>query len=193
MSPSLAPERAVRRVLPVARRKARQLGIAMFNVVGTTIPSHHVRLTWLRLVGATIQPGASIGRGTIVLDAPNLYVGRDCAIGRTCVLDARGGIYIDDCVTIASDTHIITAQHIVDSDDFAAVTGPAWIGDHVWIASRATIVMGVTIGRGAVVGACSLVRSDVAPLEVVAGVPARPRGIRRSSLEYNPRFRPLFE
>jgi galactoside O-acetyltransferase len=36
------------------------------------------------------------------------------------------------------------------------------------------ILPGVTIGRGAVVGAGSVVTTDVPPLTIVAGQPARP-------------------
>lgn len=48
------------------------------------------------------------------------------------------------------------------------------IGHDVWIGHGATIVAGVTVGIGAVVGAGAVVTRDVAPYEIVVGVPARP-------------------
>jgi phosphonate metabolism protein (transferase hexapeptide repeat family) len=48
------------------------------------------------------------------------------------------------------------------------------IGNDVWIGHGAVVMPGVTIGNGAVVGANAVVTSDVAPFEIVAGVPARP-------------------
>lgn len=48
-----------------------------------------------------------------------------------------------------------------------------WIGSEVWIADGAMIMAGVRVGHGAVIGARALVTSDVAPYEVVGGVPAR--------------------
>ncbi|MCB0322363.1 MAG: acyltransferase [Bdellovibrionales bacterium] len=51
--------------------------------------------------------------------------------------------------------------------------GGVRIGKHCWIGTRATILDGVTIGDHAVVGAHSLVREDVPPGAVVAGVPAK--------------------
>ncbi len=48
------------------------------------------------------------------------------------------------------------------------------IGHDVWIGHGATVVAGVRIGTGAAVGAGAVVTKDVAPYEVVVGVPARP-------------------
>lgn len=51
--------------------------------------------------------------------------------------------------------------------------GDVLIGNDVWIGHGAVILSGVTIGNGAVIGACSVVSSNVAPYEIVAGNPAR--------------------
>jgi phosphonate metabolism protein (transferase hexapeptide repeat family) len=47
------------------------------------------------------------------------------------------------------------------------------IGHDVWIGHGVTILPGVTIGTGAVLGAGAVVSKDVAPYEIVGGVPAR--------------------
>lgn len=47
------------------------------------------------------------------------------------------------------------------------------IGNDVWIGHGAVVMPGVTIGDGAVVGANAVVTRDVAPYQIVAGVPAR--------------------
>lgn len=47
------------------------------------------------------------------------------------------------------------------------------IGDDVWIGARAIVLQGVSIGDGAVIAAGAVVRQDVPPFAVVAGVPAR--------------------
>ena len=48
------------------------------------------------------------------------------------------------------------------------------IGHDVWIGHAAVIMPGVKIGTGAVVGSGAVVTHDVAPYEIVVGVPARP-------------------
>jgi acetyltransferase-like isoleucine patch superfamily enzyme len=59
------------------------------------------------------------------------------------------------------------------------VCGRASVGKKCWIAPNATIERGVRIGDGAVVGMGAVVRKDVLPGTVVAGVPAKE--LRKSS------------
>ncbi|AMY70579.1 DapH/DapD/GlmU-related protein [Frigidibacter mobilis] len=47
------------------------------------------------------------------------------------------------------------------------------IGHDVWIGHGVTVLAGVSIGTGAVVGAGAVVSRDVAPYEIVGGVPGR--------------------
>jgi phosphonate metabolism protein (transferase hexapeptide repeat family) len=63
-----------------------------------------------------------------------------------------------------------------DDPEFFAWRKENWvtIGHDVWIGHGATILAGVTVGTGAVVGAGAVVSRDVAPYEIVGGVPARP-------------------
>lgn len=62
----------------------------------------------------------------------------------------------------------------------AVSKGGICVEDDVWIGFGATILDGVTIGQGAVVGARALVTKDVAPYEIVGGVPAQTIGQRFS-------------
>lgn len=65
-----------------------------------------------------------------------------------------------------------------DDRRFADFRRPVVVEDDVWIGANALVAGGVRIGRGAVVGAGSVVRHDVAPYSIVAGVPAREIGRR---------------
>ena len=51
-------------------------------------------------------------------------------------------------------------------------------GHDVWLGHNAVVMGGVTIGHGGVVGAGAVVTHDVAPYEIVGGVPARHIGWR---------------
>ena len=50
---------------------------------------------------------------------------------------------------------------------------PVTIGHDVWIGHGATILPGVRIGTGAIIGSGAVVTKDVAPYEIVGGVPAK--------------------
>lgn len=61
-----------------------------------------------------------------------------------------------------------------DADFFAwRAAARCTIGHDVWLGHAATIMAGVQIGIGAVVGAGAVVTRDVAPYDIVVGVPAR--------------------
>ena len=56
----------------------------------------------------------------------------------------------------------------------AAVSSGPHRPRHLVLAMARTVLPGVTVGDGAVVGAGAVVTKDVAPYEIVGGVPARP-------------------
>jgi acetyltransferase-like isoleucine patch superfamily enzyme len=53
---------------------------------------------------------------------------------------------------------------------------PVRIHDNVWIGRNAIVHPGVTIGEGSIVSAGAVVMSDVPPMSIVAGNPARKIG-----------------
>jgi acetyltransferase-like isoleucine patch superfamily enzyme len=175
------------------QRKVRNYFAGVFyNIFVTYIPSHFIRLGYLRLCGAVIGKDSSILRGTTVMDPEFLTIGEGTAVGNRCLLDARGGIYIGNNVTIASDVHIVAGGHDMNHPDFPAYVVPTVIEDYAWIASRAMILPSF-IGRGAVIGAQTVVVKDVAELDVVGGIP--PKVIARrnpDALQYRSKHRPLF-
>ncbi|MSR07495.1 MAG: acyltransferase [Gemmatimonadetes bacterium] len=88
----------------------------------------------------------------------------------------RDNLTIGDRVSIAPRVTIVTSSHPNNSHirAFAPVRqGPIVIESDAWIGAGAVILPGVRIGRGAIVGANAVVTSDVPPLHVVAGQPAK--------------------
>ena len=63
-------------------------------------------------------------RGTTVLDIEFLTVGDNTQFGWRCLLDARGGLYVGNNVTIASDVHIIGGGHDVQPPRLPADADP---------------------------------------------------------------------
>lgn len=115
----------------------------------------------------------------------NFEIGEHSAILQNCRIDNRGKITIGSCVSISEDVVILTADHDVHSSGFDGRERPVEISSYAFIGTRSMILPGVKIGRGAVVAAGSVVTRDVADFEIVAGVPAKSIGKRRSNLNYS--------
>lgn len=143
------------------------------------VPSHHFRRFCYRLAGLKIGKGSTLHMGTIFYDPRNIVIGEDSIIGENTILDGRARITIGNHVDIASEVMIYNSQHNVHAHDFAAVVLPVTIDDYVFIGPRAIILPGVTLGKGAVVGAGAVVTKDVAPFEIVGGIPAAKIGKRK--------------
>lgn len=125
----------------------------------------------------------SLGRRSVVEDfatinnaVGDVIVGSRTRIGlgNTVI----GPVTIGDDVQIAQNVTISGMNHNYSDinriiDDQGVTTSPITIADDVWIGANSVVTMGVTIGRHSVVAACSVVTSDVPPLCVVAGNPAR--------------------
>lgn len=183
------------------------------------IPSHIVRL-WLyrNLFRIKIGNDTSIHWLARFNQPTGIEIGHNTIIGNDAFLDGRypkkwqagenkllryikefvnGGerpLVIGNNVSIAGEVRIFTMEHDIDSPDFAEVGGPVVIEDYVVIGTRVTILPGVRIGKGAVVGSGAVVTKDVAPYEVVGGVPAKSiREPRRKDLKYTLKFARLFQ
>jgi len=151
-------------------------------------PSHHFRRFFYRLFGMKIGSGSTLHMMGRIYDPRHIEIGADTIVGEKFSLDGRkqlansqGGLSIGDHVDIASEVMIWTSQHDIHSDDFHAIEAKVEIGDYVFIGPRAIILPGVKIGKGAIVGAGAVVTKNVAEGEIVAGVPAKAIGQRKSS------------
>jgi acetyltransferase-like isoleucine patch superfamily enzyme len=154
----------------------------------------------LRLLGASIAPKVRIGRACEVTIPRQLTLGRRSTIEASVVVKLVGdrarlvtadrvfvgrGTLFDLCceLKIGEGTLIAPGCFIVDHNHGTRADAPIWsqpciagpvrIGSDVWLGAKVIVLPGVSIGDGAVVAAGSVVTHDVAPLTVVAGIPAR--------------------
>jgi acetyltransferase-like isoleucine patch superfamily enzyme len=158
------------------------------NHVVAHVPSFTLRRLWYeRALGIEFGPHASVFMGAYMwfhggpreIRRRGVSIGKNSRVNRDCTLDIRCGLRIGENVSISPEVMIVVGSHDVNDPTFATLdTEPVRIGDHAFIGSRAMIIGGVSIGAGAVVAAGAIVTKDVPPLTIVAGVPAKPVGVR---------------
>ena len=149
------------------------------------LPFHSLRRFFYRLSGMKIGPQSTIHMMARIYQPAGISIGQGTLIGERVTLDGRrqlphshGGLSIGNHVDIASEVMIWTSEHDVKSSDMTTIEERVVIGDYVFIGPRAIIMPGVIIGEGAVVAAGAIVTKDVAPYQIVAGVPAKVIGQR---------------
>ena len=151
------------------------------------IPSITLRISLYRMLGVDVAKNVDIHYKTEIRTPYNLHIGKGSIIGDNALLDARNGLQMGENVNISSNVSIYTEQHDHRDEHFRCTEGQdksVTIGDRVWLGSNVTVLPGVKIGEGAVCCAGCVVTKDVAPFEVVAGIPAKKVNIRPQSLSY---------
>lgn len=128
--------------------------------------------------------GCSIGDDTRV--GTFVEIQRGAVIGARCKIQSH--TFVCDGVTIEDEVFVGHGVMFVNDKTPRATsssgllqTGDDWtllrtVVEHgASIGSGAVVLGGVRVGAGALVGAGAVVTRDIAPGEIVAGVPARPR------------------
>ena len=133
-----------------------------------------------------------IGMGSILSAPHTLQVGNDVYIGKNCTIEVDG--YIGNCVLVANNVGLIGRwDHDLHAIGYPIRYAP-WIGDDdykgdgkdlgivieddVWVGFGGIILSGVHVERGAIIAAGAVVTKDVASYMIVAGIPAKPVGMR---------------
>jgi UDP-2-acetamido-3-amino-2,3-dideoxy-glucuronate N-acetyltransferase len=140
-----------------------------------------------------VDDGAVIGAGTKIWHfchvLPGAVIGERCSLGQNVVV--MNGVRIGDNVKIQNNVSIYEGVELED-DVFC---GPSMVFTNVMnprshvsrkheyratlvrrgasIGANATVVCGSTLGEYCFIGAGAVVRGDVAPFALMAGVPAR--------------------
>lgn len=154
------------------------------------IPAHGLRLFLYRhLLRIEVGEKTSIHRNCRFYFPPGVRIGSHTVVNRDVLLDGRMGLVIKDSVSISEGCAIMTLEHDPNSPTFANRGQQVVVEDRVFIGMRALILPGVTLGEGSVVAAGAVVTRDVAPFQIVAGVPAKVIGDRPQDLAYELDYR----
>lgn len=159
--------------------------ILVGKVIEKTIYSLGRALAHLRM--QRLYPGRRTicDYSTDIKHPDRVEMGMNVWIGPGATLGAMGGIVLEDRVRISQGAFIETGDlDLTQELPYPHTAKPIHIGAGVWIGANATVLGGVTIGRQAVVAAGSVVTKDVPADAIVAGVPARVIGQRRTGSDH---------
>lgn len=157
----------------------RDIPIHLINLLTALLPNHIVTN---RIRGGLIRPflgscgkRLQIGKGVIINNPKNLYLGNDCYISHYCYIQAKGNVTLEDNVIIGPMSVIASSKHIFRDGLVTnkGISKSIIIGEGTWCGGHVVISSGVTIGKGVIAGAGAVVTKDVIDYVKVGGVPAR--------------------
>jgi acetyltransferase-like isoleucine patch superfamily enzyme len=173
----------------VVLRNRRKLRLGPGTVLGDQVLIDALSREGVSLAAsATVDRGAVIRGSGVIRDlGVGVQVGERAAIGAYDFIHGGGGVRIGRDVLLGPFVQVFSENHRFDDPERPIIEqgelrAPVVIEDDVWVGASAIILAGVSIGRGAVVAAGAVVREDVPPGAIVAGVPARVVGHRDVSL-----------
>jgi acetyltransferase-like isoleucine patch superfamily enzyme len=108
----------------------------------------------------------------------NLRIGDKVVFGRSSTINCYLDVEIGATTIVADWVYVCDFDHVYDDilvpiKDQGIVKTPVRIGPDCWVGTKVTVLRGSTIGHGSVLAAHAVVRGDVPPMSVVAGVPGR--------------------
>lgn len=147
-----------------------------------------LRSTFLRVCGARIG-GDSVIHGFTMINVDRggfraLRIGACCFIGDEVLIDLAAPVVLEDHVTLATRSVVLTHLNVGYKDHplqarFPSETAGVTIRRGSFVGAGATILAGNEVGPEAFVAAASLVNRSVGEGEVVGGVPIRTLGSSR--------------
>lgn len=137
----------------------------------------------LRLFGARIGRDVHLYSSTRIYMPWNLQVDDGAALGEDVLIYNLGPVRIGTRATVSYRAHVCAGTHDFRDPLTPLVKPPVTIEAGAWIGTDAFIGPGVSVGEGALVGARAVVMRNVPRLQIVAGNPARPIGVRHISIE----------
>ena len=129
--------------------------------------------------GIRIGTGVFVGRNTILSCKNGDIVIDDRAnVGFNVEVFSAGRVRIGKDVLIAAYTYLVGGDHLFDRVDIPVLhqgrtAQGIEVDDNVWLGAHVVVSDGSRVGRDAIIGAGAVVRGEIPPFAIAAGVPAR--------------------
>lgn len=164
------------------RRILKYVIFGLWQWVFDLLPYSSLRVWWLRFGGARINKNCVIDKIYFMnLDRTGLSgltLGKDCYLGPLVLLDLAGKITLENQITIAAKSTILSHHSVGFSDHplvkfYPKKTFQTILKSGCVLGVASIILPGVTIGRNSLIAAASLVNKDVPDQVMAAGIPAQ--------------------
>lgn len=153
-----------------------------FRSLGRDVKIHE-RASIYGLENISLGNHVRIDDFSVIVATGPLEIGSYVHIPNFCFLGSRFGIILEDHATLAQGVKIFSSSDDYSGEKLTNPTvpreftggkqGKVHLRKHVIIGAGSVILPGCTLGEGVAVGALSLVKDDLPPWGVYAGVPAR--------------------
>jgi galactoside O-acetyltransferase len=175
-----------------------ELRSAGFKGLGKNVKIHS-KASLYGLENIEIGSNVRIDDFVVIIATGKLVIGDFVSIPNFCFFGAKNGISIGNFVTFAPGVKIFSASDDYDGNCLTGVMvptemsggkhAPVMIEDHVLIGCGSVVLPGCSIAQGCSIGALSLVKADLAPWGVYAGIPAiRKKERKKDLLKYEERL-----
>jgi acetyltransferase-like isoleucine patch superfamily enzyme len=151
---------------------------------GVTL-GRNVVIDGLSREGVEVGAGVSIGpytvieaSGTITNLGKGIRIGAHSGIGGFSFIGGAGGVVIGENVIMGQWVSFHPENHNHDSLDLpirlqGVNRKGIVVGDDCWIGAKVTFLDGAQVGKGCVIAAGAVVRGEIPPYSIAAGVPAK--------------------
>jgi len=157
----------------------REIPIHLINLFTAIFPNHIITN---RIRGGLMRPffgkcgkRLQIGKGVILNNPGNLFLGDDCYISHYSYVQAKGKVILEDNVIIGPMSVIASSNHVFKKGlaTHKGLSAPIKIGTGTWCGGHVIITSGVVIGNSVIVAAGAVVTKDVLSNNQVGGIPAK--------------------
>ena len=137
-----------------------------------------IRYCLLKTLIASCGDNVYIGRYVEIRGWERLTIGTNVSIHTMCYIDATGGISIEDHVSIAHQTSLLSFEHCWDNIDIPIkynpiVEKPIHISEDVWVGAGARLLAGVHIENRVIIAAGAVVKGHIHTKGIYGGIPAK--------------------
>lgn len=169
-------------IFPGTRRAARFGSFGADSLLGFPVATLYgessIHIGRGTLIASWVTLAAGYGPGQAELPERALVIGDRCLVNVRCGIVAHESIEIGDDVWFGQGVYITDANHGMEISEvpFGKQLGehqPVVVGRGCWLGQGSVILPGARLGEQCVVAAGSVVRGEIPPRSVVAGVPGK--------------------